>query len=93
MQLLGYTFFDSKFSNILAHPFCCIELFDELEFYIRNDTVTKVLSLSRKCLLDEEFAEDPAYSDWSADKVSSRSIPDHTKPIVNELYASSPPFF
>ena len=60
MLLLGNTFFYSKFSNILAHPFCFLELFNELEFYIRNDTVTKVLSLSRKSLLDEEFAEDPA---------------------------------
>ena len=61
--MFGYTFFDSKLPNILAHPFCFLELFDELGLDIRNDTVTKVFSLSRKCLLDEEFAEDPAYSD------------------------------
>lgn len=30
---------------------------------------------------------------WSADQVSSRIISVHTQPMVNELYASPPPFF
>ena len=58
----GCTFFDSKLSNILAHPFCFLKLFDELRFDVRNDTVTEVFGLSRKCLLNEELAEDPTYS-------------------------------
>ena len=57
--LLEYTLFDPKFSNILAHPFRFLELFDELGFYVGNNTVTKVLSLGGKCLLNVEFAEDP----------------------------------
>jgi hypothetical protein len=51
---------DGQRSSDFIHPFSGLKLFGELSLDVSDDGVTKLLSLSREGLLNEESAQNPA---------------------------------
>lgn len=53
-------FFDGKVGNAFLHPSGCFQFIDKHLFNVRDDLVSEVLRLLRKCFLNEKATEDPS---------------------------------
>ena len=53
-------FLDSQFYDTFVHPSGLLQLLDEHLLDVRDDLITKILPLFRKCLFDKKSTQDPS---------------------------------